>query len=115
MNLDRKIFKPLQNSDNGEVGDETRFYYHQDGQLIWAEYDGRDVKKGHLIGKQLADGSLDFVYHHINRNGEVKIGKCRSVIEVLMDGRYKLVESWQWLCDDMSCGESELVEVMRNN
>ena len=111
INIDSKIFKALQNSDNGEVDDETRFYYHQEKNRIWAEYTGGDIVKGHLLGKQLKDGSLDFVYHHINQKGEVKIGKCLSEIVTLEDGRLKLIERWQWLCDDMSCGESELREV----
>lgn len=65
-----------------------------------------------MIGKQLKTGEFDFVYHHINSNRELKIGKCLSKAEMLDDGRLKLFEKWQWLCDDMSSGESELIEVV---
>ena len=112
LNLNNRIFKALQNSDNGEVGDTTRFYYYQEDKMIWADYSGGEIIKGHLVGKQLENGTLDFAYHHINKSGEMKIGKCLSEIIELEDGRLKLIEKWQWLCDDMSCGESELIEVV---
>jgi hypothetical protein len=51
------------------------------------------------------------VYHHINFNNEIKIGKCLSKAILQNDGKIKLLEKWQWLCDDMSQGESELIEI----
>ena len=111
LNLNKKTFKALSNSDNGEVGEDTLFYYSQNEALIWADYSGGKVVKGHLIGKQLQNGEFDFVYHHINNHGQIKIGKCISKATLLNDGRIKLFEKWQWLCDDMSSGTSELVEV----
>jgi hypothetical protein len=112
INLDGKVFTALSNSDNGEVGESTRFYYHQKDEIIWADYSGDEIIRGHLLGKQLKDGSFDFVYHHINTEGKAKLGKCLSVALLLEDGKIKLVEKWQWLCDDMSKGESVLIEVM---
>ena len=112
FNLDEKIFKALSNSDNGEVGDDTLFYYSQTNNIISANYYGGDILKGHLIGKQLESGEFDFVYHHINTKNELKIGKCLSKAKKLDDGRLKLYEKWQWLCDDMSSGTSELIEVV---
>ncbi len=110
LNLDGKIFKALSNSDNGEVGSDTLFYYSQTDDVISADYHGGEIMKGNLIGKQLESGEFDFFYHHINRLGELKIGRCLSKAETLDDGRLKLFEKWQWLCDDMSSGESELIE-----
>ncbi len=111
LSLDQKTFKALSNSDNGEVGDDTYFYYSQDEDTIWADYYGSEIAKGHLIGKQLQSGEFDFVYHHINNFGQIKIGKCLSNAILLDDGRVKLFEKWQWLCDDMSSGTSELIEI----
>jgi len=112
INLDGKTFTALSNSDNGEVDESTLFSYHQDNEIIWADYSGNGIVKGHLVGKQLKDGSFDFIYHHINKEGKLKLGKCLSHAILLEDGRIKLLEKWQWLCDDMSCGESELIEVV---
>ena len=53
--------------------------YHQNGNLLWAEYSGGDILKGSLIGTVLCNGELDFVYHHMNQNMQIKTGKCHSV------------------------------------
>ena len=111
INLDKKVFKALSNSDNGEVGDDTVFYYSQTDKIISAEYNGGEIIKGNLIGKQLKDGSFDFVYHHINVDGDLKIGKCLSNAISLENGKIKLFEKWQWLNGDLSNGTSELIEI----
>jgi len=111
INLDKKIFKALSNSENGEVNDDTVFYYSQKENIISAKYSGGEIIKGNLIGKQLENGQFDFVYHHINKDGQLKIGKCLSTA-ILQDNRkIKLFEKWQWLNDDMSTGTSELIEI----
>jgi len=51
INLNKKIFKALSNSDNGEVGNDTIFYYLQNKDIISAEYSGGEIIKGNLIGK----------------------------------------------------------------
>jgi hypothetical protein len=111
INLNKKTFKALSNSENGEVSDDTTFHYSQEDNIISAEYNGGEIIKGNLIGKQLEDGRFDFVYHHINRDGELKIGKCISSATVLESGKIKLSEEWKWLSDDFSSGTSELIEV----
>jgi len=110
-NLEGKKFVPLSNSSAGEVGKGTVFEYHQDGDLVWADYSGGEIVSGHLIAKVLTDGSLDMRYHHVNKSGEIMLGKCVSTPEVLADGRLKFNENWQWLCGDHSTGYSEIVEV----
>jgi len=111
INLDKKTFKALSNSDNGEVGNDTVFYYSQKNNIISAEYNGGEIIKGNLIGKQLEDGKFDFVYHHINTNGDLKIGKCLSSAILVENDKIKLFEEWQWLSDDLSSGTSELIEI----
>ena len=78
---------------------------------MWAEYEGGSIKKGSLIATVEEDGSLDMRYHHVNTGGELMTGKCRSVPEVLEDGRLRLREKWKWTSGDGSSGESVLEEV----
>jgi len=106
-----KTFRPASNSPNGAVDDTTRFSYHQDGCIVWAEYSGGSIKKGFLIATVKEDGSLDMRYHHVNTNGELMTGKCKSIPEMLSDGRLRLKETWQWTSGNGSCGESVLEEV----
>jgi len=109
FSLNKKVFRALENSKNGEVDNDTIFYYFQKDNIIWADYNGGEIIKGQLIGKQLNNGDLEFFYHHINREGDIKVGKCISEIKI-ENNKIKLYEKWQWLCDDMSSGTSELIE-----
>ncbi len=109
--LNNKIFKPLSNSKNGEVDSGVLFYYFQKDDTIWADYSGGEILKGHLLGKFLDDETISFVYHHINNKNQIKNGKCVSKITLDKNGLLRLSERWQWLCDDMSEGKSELIEV----
>lgn len=110
FNYDGKIFIPFMNSENGEVDNNTHFYYHQKGNLLWAEYNGGDIKKGFLIGNVLNNGELEFNYQHLNINDEIRIGKCHSKPVLLENGKIRLNEEWQWLNKDNSKGVSILIE-----
>ena len=109
--LEGKIFVSVKNTSNGDVGEDTIFHYHQENDVVWAEYEGGSICKGHLIANILDDGKLDMRYHHVNLNGEIMIGKCLSEPEILQDGRLKFKEYWQWLSGDMSSGYSEIIEI----
>jgi len=111
IDYDGRTFKPVSNSDTGEVGAETFFHYHQRGEVVWAEYSGGAIRFGTLIAKIEADGSLDMRYQHINGNGELMTGVCRSTPELLPDGRLRLHEKWQWTSGDRSSGESVIEEI----
>ncbi len=111
INYDGRKFIPHMNSENGEVDEQTIFTYHQNGNLLWAEYSVGEIVKGSIIGIVLDNGELDFVYHHINSNMQVKTGKCHSVPTVLNNGKIQLTEVWEWTSGDYSKGESLLKEV----
>jgi hypothetical protein len=111
ISYDNRNFRSIANSGNGEVRGNTIFHYHQDGEVVWAEYSGGEIIRGMLIAKVLADGSLDMRYQHINRRGELMTGVCRSIPELLSDGRIRLHEKWQWTTGDLSSGESIMEEI----
>ena len=117
IDLDGRVFRSVENTPNGEVGSETTFHYHQNDRMVWAEYSGGEITTGHLLAVICDDGTLDMRYHHINRNGEVLAGTCRSTIVALPDGRCALEESWQWLTGrrsgGRSTGRSRLEEIRR--
>lgn len=108
--LEGKIFRSVTNTDNGEVGADTIFRYRQSGNVVSAEYDGGDIVNGHLVANVLPTGQLDMRYHHINRQGQIMIGKCLSTPELTGSGKLKFKEEWQWLSGDMSSGYSEIIE-----
>jgi hypothetical protein len=111
VNYDGRIFRAVSNSSNGEVGAETRFYYHQQEDVVWAAYGGGPIMLGNLLARVNPDGSLDMRYQHLNQAGEFMTGECRSVLEILPDGRYRLHEKWRWTSGDRSSGESVVEEI----
>lgn len=111
-NLNNRVFKSVSNTENGEVSGETIFRYYQETDHIWASYSGGDIRKGFLIGKYIELDKIYFTYQHINKNKEIRNGKCRSKLEYLPDGRLCLHESWQWLDSDKTLGSSVIEEVL---
>ena len=111
INYDNRAFRGRVNTDNGEVSDETRFHYRQEGARLWASYSGGSVITGLLLGHVNEDDSLEFVYHHINVDGELMAGRCCSTPTIESDGRLVMNESWQWMTGDQSAGTSQVEEV----
>lgn len=112
-NIDGRTFQSIENTDNGEVSSETLFHYYQEEDIISADYGGGSIRKGHLLGKMLENGNLEFTYHHINLEGDLMLGKCTSIPALLPDGRLKYSEEWQWINGDKSSGKSQVIEVDR--
>lgn len=45
MNYNKKTFKVISNSDNGEKSNETIFEYRQKGNILTSEYSGEKLNK----------------------------------------------------------------------
>lgn len=112
--LNNKIFMSLANTANGDVNGATRFYYTQKGNVITAKYEGGVVEIGSIVGKMLTEDSFEICYQHLTVTGELRIGQCKTKIELLENDVIKLIEDWQWLNGDFSTGHSELIEVVLN-
>ena len=100
FSLDGRNFIAVQNSDSGEVSEQTVFCYHQKDNTIWAEYSGGSIVKGFLVGTMDGNCCLSFSYQHLNINGEIKSGSCHSR-PCVENGKLRFYEEWQW-----SSGES---------
>jgi hypothetical protein len=111
INYHNKRFKPVSNTINGDTTSETVFEYYQKGNILTSEYAGGRISSGHLLGNVDELGNIDMRYHHINSEGEIMTGICKSTPEILPNGKIRLHEKWQWTCGDCSEGESILVEV----
>jgi hypothetical protein len=115
IDYDNRTFRSVANTPNGEVGGETLFHYRQKGDLVWATYTGNGIVEGHLIANVASDGALDMRYHHRSPSGALMTGLCRSRLEILPDGRYRLHEEWQWTSGDKSRGTSVVEEVRKRS
>lgn len=112
IDYDGRSFASVRNSPGGEVGADTIFCYRQLGDVVWAEYRGGEIVRGHLIAKCDGDGVLDMRYHHVNTRGDLMTGTCSSTPELLPDGRIRLHEKWRWTSGDRSAGESVVEELI---
>lgn len=112
INYDGKTFRPITNTENGEVSGETVFHYRQTGNIVSAEYAGGNIVSGHLIALMDKNGHLDVRYHQVNDRDVLQTGVCHSVPEYLLDGRIRLHESWQWTSGDHSKGTSVVEETL---
>lgn len=113
IDFDRRRFRTVRNSEAGESSSETVFQYRQKGSVVWATYRGGNVAFGTLLARATADGRLEMVYQHLNKNGDFRTGRCRARAEVLPDGRYRLHESWEWTSGATGRGRSVSEEVPR--
>ncbi len=111
INYNDRSFRPVQNTANGETSEETIFHYRQEGDVLTCTYAGGRIRRGHLIGLVDGEGRIDMRYHQVNDRGELMTGTCRSVPEVMSNGKLRLHESWQWTSGDGSSGSSVLEEI----
>jgi hypothetical protein len=111
INYEGRSFCSVRNSAHGDVSDATRFDYRQRGEVVWATYEGGDVWFGTLIATIDNLRQLDMRYSHVNLRGELRTGECRSVPELLPDGRLRLHETWRWTNGDVAEGSSVIEEV----
>ena len=86
-------------------------HYHQTGDLVWGEFVGGDVRRGSIVGTADDDGEISFAYCMLLDSGETVTGQCRSVPEILDDGRIRLAETWERQGPETSRGVSVLEEL----
>ncbi len=110
INYHNKIFRPISNTENGETSSETEFLYKQVGNILTSEYAGGKIIKGHLIGLVDEDGTIEMRYHQVNDKDELMTGICKSIPEILTNGKIRLHENWEWTSGDKSKGQSIIEE-----
>tara|TARA_R100001369_G_scaffold91004_1_gene131049 strand:- start:1199 stop:1540 length:342 start_codon:yes stop_codon:yes gene_type:complete len=111
INYNNKIFRPVQNTENGETTAETIFKYEQNKNILTSVYRGGQIVSGHLIGLVDENSNIEMSYHQVNTNGEIRTGICHSKPEVLPNGKIRIYEDWQWTSGAKSSGKSILEEI----
>jgi len=106
-----RLFRVAKSSGNSQTGDDTIFKYDQRDSLITATYSGGEIRFGQLIGLMGENGLLDFRYHHVTADGQIRTGMGISQPELLDGNKLRLHERWQWTSGDQSSGTSTLEEI----
>ena len=110
INYDGRVFRSAAAETAGPDGQGPVGHYHQDGDVVWAEFSGGQVVRGALIGTSGRDGVLRLAYCQLMASGEAVAGQCTSIPTVLGDGRIRLDEHWQRSGPDGPAGVSVIVQ-----
>ncbi|WP_367129125.1 FAD-binding oxidoreductase [Saccharothrix sp. HUAS TT1] len=105
INYDGKLFR------KAGGGDGTVARYHQDGDLVWANFTGGKVRRGTVTGVCSPDGTLRLAYTMVLGTGEVISGQTVNVPQERPDGQLVLREEWERFGDHAASGVSYLEEV----
>jgi hypothetical protein len=110
LSYDGRTFRSAAAETLGDGGLGPVGHYHQDGNVVWAEFSGGAVVRGTLVGTCGPDGTLQLAYCQLMADGRVIPGRCTSVPTVLGDGRVRLREHWERFGADAATGESVIEE-----
>jgi len=108
INYDGRRFRAAEAGPDGQA---PVALYRQEGDLVWAEFAGGEVRRGSLAGTCAADGTIDFAYCMVRDDGRVISGRSLSTPQVLADGRIRLHETWERYGQHADRGTSYLEEV----
>jgi hypothetical protein len=95
MNLHGLKMRVVQTAPNGVVGWDTILEFAQVGNAVTASYSGGRVGIGPLVGI-LKDDTLSFRYCQISDGDQIDGGSSNSRVEMIDDGRLRLIESFDW-------------------
>lgn len=95
-NLHGKTLTVVRNDGpDSEVTKETVFSFVQVNELVAAEYCGGKVESGILTGYMDGDVMV-FHYVQINTEGERNSGNSIDAIEIMKNGKVRLIDRWKW-------------------
>ena len=94
--FDKKQFKVIKNDGiDIEVNTETIFNFHQNNELIYAEYEGGKIKYGEIFGL-IENENIYFYYNQENLAGQKNQGSSKDEIILLENDKLQLIDKWEW-------------------
>lgn len=109
INFNGKTFSLVANSTNGKANAETIFKYHQEGNLVTADYYGGSIRYGKIIA-ELKGHQLHMLYQCMTTDNTLKAGKAMATIGWNQHNKIKLTLDWEWLGENKGNGTSEYIE-----
>lgn len=93
-----------------EAEDGVTARYHQEDDLVWADFTGGPVRRGTVNGICGPDGTLRFAYTMVLDGGDVIAGSSVNTPEFDADGGLLLREEWERYGPHAETGVSYLAE-----
>ncbi len=109
-NFDNHVFKQISSCKTDLVPEETVWIFHQDGQVVWGEYEGGPIQKGLAVGRVSDSGELEFSCQHIDHALTIHSGMCKATAVMLGDGRIRLECKRDWNSKDGVVSEEAVLE-----
>lgn len=94
VDLNGRTFRGTDNYDNGDFDKSVRFYFAQRATVVSANFEGRRIAFGVLLGTIAAEGSVSGHWLYLNIRHEPVLGVFESTIEWNEAGRIVLREHW---------------------
>ena len=95
VSLDGKTFKVVAASSVGAVDDRTRFAFHENDDVVSAQYAGGAIRLGHLVGS-FHGRRLHFRYVQLDTADRLDSGFSVCDIEQVVGGPLRLHEHFRW-------------------
>lgn len=95
----------------GKPDSDTVAVYHQEGDLVWAEFAGGEVRRGAITGTCGQDGTLHLGYTFVLAGGDVICGHTVNTPEMTESGRLRLREVWERYGPHATTGVSYIEEL----
>jgi hypothetical protein len=96
LSLDKVKMNVVKTAQTGVVNHETIFHFSQDGDRVFAEYQGGKIQRGFLVGKLTADNRLAFTYCQMQKDGKLDNGVSDCELAKNEDGKLVLIERFEW-------------------
>ena len=112
INLDGRVFIPIENSAGGVVDDRTEFHFTQVGEQFQAVYSGGDIAQGHITGRFSHNRTAHLLYHCITKNDALKAGRAEAQFTLSDDGQISMALDWVWVSGGEGSGASKYIEVV---
>lgn len=111
--FDNHVFKQVSSSETDIVSVDTVWVFHQDGQIVWGEYEGGPIQKGIAVGCISDSGELEFSCQHIDHAMSIHSGMCKATVVMLSDGRISLKCRREWQTEAGLVSEAVVLEEVR--
>lgn len=93
--LDGARMRAIETGSGGVVNADTILQLSQFGDTVCGRYEGGAIDVGYLVGR-FVSGQLIFRYAQRGRDGSLDAGRSQCQIDILDDGKLRLVEHFTW-------------------
>ena len=95
INLNNLTMNAVETDENGVIGIETIFNFHQDGEYVHAEYRGGKIERGYLVGIN-RNNILEFRYCQLESGGILNGGSSTCELKLSEDSLIQIIENFEW-------------------